>query len=52
MRMPSIRWNGVDEVCRMFIVGTVPHLILGDLKKHNFDMDSLLASAQARQTLR
>ncbi|MBO6786020.1 MAG: hypothetical protein JJ900_04150 [Rhodospirillales bacterium] len=47
-----IRSNGIVEACRLSAVGNVPHLIMGDLKEHNFKMDSLLGSDQCQEVLR
>lgn len=47
-----IRSNGVVEACRLSAVGNVPHLAMGRLSDFDFNMDALLGSEQARQTLR
>tara|TARA_R110001592_G_scaffold218168_1_gene472098 strand:+ start:244 stop:843 length:600 start_codon:yes stop_codon:yes gene_type:complete len=47
-----IRSNGIIEACRLSAVGNVPHLIMGDLKYHDFAMDSLLASDKCQDVLR
>lgn len=47
-----IRSNGIVEACRLSAVGNVPHLVMGDLREYDFNMDALLASDQSRKTLR
>ncbi len=47
-----IRSNGEVEACRLSAVGNVPHLVMGNMLEHNHSIDSLLASDQAKDTLR